>query len=172
MGTEVQENDGLDEIVRQSVEIYIDHNNGITIRELARKYNISERTVNNRLKRAREEFYKELKSIGQKIQADLFQKYSWAEEELRAAWALNRDPAYMTQLRGIWGDIRKLLSLDDPIKAPVNEEGKALPETYLFVFNDINYKIKEEEYKNSQQQKVIEGQIIKEQSTIDQIDTP
>ena len=137
------------EEVDSMVEIWRDQQSGASIAELATKYAIAPRTVSYRLRKAKELFAEQLEKQGKKLFAEFWDQYQTVADEVLRDYRNNRDPALLAQWRGIKSDQRKLLSMDKASKAPVNEDGKVVPERLIFIMNDENYKNLEKKYDES-----------------------
>jgi len=146
----------LNKVLQEAIDIYIDRIEGrLKISDLAQKYGLSERTIHNRIATAREFYAKELEKAGDKLRADLWQKYEKLERELQARWESSGDPAYAAQLRGVYADMRRMISLDKAPKAAVDSQGNVIPQSLVIVMDDSKYKKIEEEYRKKSE--IIEG---------------
>jgi len=153
--------------------IFEDFINGMNRKTLAEKYNVSERTITYRLDLAREDVHKSLKETGQKLAADFYSKYENGERDIWQQWLLTRDPnVYSNWLKTI-KEMRMLLGVDEPPKAPVNQKGQVVPDKVI-IFNfgkDAQNKYDELEKKVEKLSKKTNDKVIDgtwEESTIDQ----
>lgn len=126
-----------DENIRQALDIYEEYIiGGVKQRALAEKYGLSVGTINNRIQKARDIIYDQLKDIGKRHLADITRKYEYLWDEAKREWETTRDPQFMAQLRGILGDIRKLMGTDEaPEKGPSVSIDKM-----IMIINDGEYK--------------------------------
>lgn len=142
------------DIAEQSVEFFdLVSSEKTTAKALAKEHGLSLKTVYNRINAGREAYEKELREVSNKFIADVWKKYEWIWEEAKRQWETVKDPIYLKEMRSVLEAQRKMLSLDNAAKAPVNQDGTDHNDTLVMVFDDSNYKKNEAEY----EQKVIDG---------------
>ena len=129
----------------------------MTPKQIADETGYSLRTVYSRINMGREAIDKQLRELGPKYMADVWRKYDYLWNEANARWKETHDKSFLSEMRAVLEAYRKMQALDAAPKAPVNEVGKALPNTLVMVFDETGYKDKEKEVAE-QEQKAIEGE--------------
>lgn len=137
---------------------------GRTVNEIADNTGYSLRTVYNRINQGREIVNDEIRKMGPKILADLWRKYELIWNEAYEEWKASKDPAFLKQMQSVLDAYRKMMAVDAAPKAPVNEEGKVVPNSMILVFSEDAYAQKEAELK-LEENKAIEGTFTVENST-------
>ena len=143
-----------DDRLQEALLIFEDHTEGKTIKELAEKYNLSERTISKRLNDAREYVYDELTSLGKRLAATVWKKYEKLETKAWKELERTGDPKWASVIQAILRDMRQMFTLDKPPQAPVNQAGETVPMTIIFNINDTKYKELE-----AKQDQIIDGEV-------------
>lgn len=159
MGNVIARNDD-ETLLNESFLIWTDYvDNNMTYAQIAEKYDISERTVGNRIDRAKQYYFDQIKDLGDKHSASISRQLDWALRELKEVWKNNKDPAVMAQIRGILSDLSKLWGLSAAPKAPVNKQGDAVLQPIVFIMDESQYKAVEEKHKRDKEN-TIEGTLV------------
>jgi hypothetical protein len=152
--------DEIDKVAEQSLEFFeLVTTEKETPKSLAAEYGLSLKTVYNRINRGRELIQEQIKLVGDKFLADIWLDY---ERVKKAAWKgwersvtnMGGDVNFLKEYRAVLEAQRKMLSIDSPSKAPVNENGETVQNQLIFVFDEKEYDVKEIEF---QERKEISG---------------
>jgi len=136
----------VDELAEQAVEFFeMVSSDQMTAKEIAAKYNIPLRTVYYRINQGRDIAYDAIKKIGHKKFVDIYNKYEWIWEQAKIQWDESHNVLFLKEMQAVLGNMRKMLSVDEAPKAPVNEEGKAVSDKLIFIMSDEQYRQKEKE---------------------------
>jgi hypothetical protein len=137
-----------------------------TPKSLSAKTGLSLKTVYNRINQGRDIFAEQIREMGKSYLANVWLDY---ERVKKAAWAMweaslqrGGDVNFLKEYRAVLDAQRKILSIDAPAKAPVNENGETVQDNLILVFSDSDYNKKEIEYvernnKLLEEQKLLEA---------------
>lgn len=144
-----------DKIAEESIRFFEDvATEQETPKSLSEKTGYSLKTVYNRINQGKEIISEQIREMGKSYLAQIWYDYEKVKKAAWRAWenSIQRggDVNYLKEYRAVLEAQRKMLSVDAPAKAPVNEEGKAATNQLILVFPDDNYKLKEIEYEEKQ----------------------
>ena len=141
-------------IAEQSIEFFdLVSSEKTTPKDLAAEHGLSLKTVYNRINQGREMVERQLREMGDKLLADVYRKYEFIWEQAKIRWEATNDVNFLKEMRSVLEAQRKMLSLDNAAKAPVNPDGTVHNDALVLVFDDSGYKQKEKEF----EEKVIAG---------------
>jgi hypothetical protein len=115
--------------------------------QLAESTGLSLKTVYNRINQGRDIINDEIRKHGPKYFADVWRKYEYIWEQANIEWVATKNPKFLPEMRSVLEAFRKMQALDAAPKAPVGEDGKAMPQAMIMVFDETAYKVKELESK-------------------------
>lgn len=146
-----------EQIAEQAIEIFDRVSKGEKPKDLAEEYNLSRRTIDNRIALAREIITEQIQKFGNKYLADVWKKYDYLWEIAEDRFKGTGDVKFLSEMRAVLEAYRKMAGLDAPNKAPVSVDGTNSTQTLVLVFDESEYGKKEAQYKIDQAN-AIEGQ--------------
>ena len=147
-----------EEKTKQAVDIFIDHwKNNITIDDLAKKYHVSQDTVKDRLKTAKQFLSDEIHQFAQQELPVILQQYEYLFEEAKREWETTKNHNFLKAMQAVLKDKGDLLSVGMPGKLPKSETGRTMADQQvIIVVNDAQYADREKRLSGGD---VLEGDI-------------